>query len=156
MSSRRLVDPLHSLHLTGVGAQPVGRLAFASHDAAKDSELTFSTMFLLQVSAHSLSGDWRAALDVRRRMAAAGAPPSVHVYNALIAAAERAGQFDAGLALHAAMAADGVAADSMTAQLLAGLGRAGAAYIGGQQAAVTALSAAVAAAGSVLIHNGAF
>ena len=47
-------------------------------------------------------------------MAAAGAAPSVHVYNALIAAAERAGQFDAGLALHAAMAADGVAPDTTT------------------------------------------
>jgi pentatricopeptide repeat protein len=67
-----------------------------------------------QVSAHSFAGDWRAALEVRRRMAAAGAPPSVHVYNALIAAAERAGQFDAGLALHAAMAADGVAPDCTT------------------------------------------
>lgn len=67
-----------------------------------------------QVSAHSFAGDWRAALEVRRRMAAAGAAPSVHVYNALIAAAERAGQFDAGLALHAAMAADGVAPDTTT------------------------------------------
>jgi pentatricopeptide repeat protein len=68
----------------------------------------------LQVSAHSFAGEWRLALDVRRRMAAAGARPSVHVYNALIAAAERAGQFDAGLSLHAAMAADGVHPDCTT------------------------------------------
>ena len=42
------------------------------------------------------------------------------------------------------------------AQVGAGLGRAGAAYIGNQQVAISALSAAVAAAGSMLIQTGAF
>ena len=41
-------------------------------------------------------------------------------------------------------------------QLLAGLGRAGAAYVGRSQVAISALSAAVAAAGSMLIQTGAF
>lgn len=73
-------------------------------------------------SAEGLCGRWLGARIPRAWLAGA----QVHVYNALIAAAERAGQFDVGLALHAAMAADGVAADPTTRQLLAGVGRAGA------------------------------
>ena len=42
------------------------------------------------IAAHSQAGDVRGALGVRSRMRAASAQPSVHVYNALIAACERA------------------------------------------------------------------
>ena len=42
------------------------------------------------IAAYSQAGDARGALGVRGRMRAASAPPSVHVYNALIAACERA------------------------------------------------------------------
>ena len=42
------------------------------------------------IAAYSQAGDVRGALGVRSRMRAASASPSVHVYNALIAACERA------------------------------------------------------------------
>ena len=57
----------------------------------------------------SMAGDVRSALGVSARMAAAGVPATVHSYNALIAAAERAGAWDAGLTLRTAMTADGIA-----------------------------------------------
>lgn len=61
------------------------------------------------MAACSLAGDVRSALGVPARMAAAGVAPSVHSYNALIAATERASAWDAGLKLRDAMAADGIA-----------------------------------------------
>ena len=61
------------------------------------------------MAACSLAGDVRSALGVASRMAAAGVAPSVHSYNALIAATERASAWDAGLKLRDAMAADGIA-----------------------------------------------
>lgn len=56
----------------------------------------------------SLAGDVRSALEVRGRMAQGGVPPSVHSYNALIAAAERGGAWDAGIALRRTMQAEGI------------------------------------------------
>ena len=40
-----------------------------------------------------MKGDWRGALRVRGMMARARIPPTVHVYNALLAACERARQW---------------------------------------------------------------
>ena len=51
----------------------------------------------------SLAGDWLLALAVRTRMAAVGVAPTVHTYNALIAAAERGQAWDVGLQLYTAM-----------------------------------------------------
>ena len=41
----------------------------------------------------SMKGDWRGALRVRGLMARGRIPPTVHVYNALLAACERARQW---------------------------------------------------------------
>ena len=40
-----------------------------------------------------MEGDWRSALAVQQRMRRTYAPMTVHVYNALIAACERACQW---------------------------------------------------------------
>ncbi len=121
------------------------------------------------VAAHSLAGDWRAALRVRERAAAeaAGAPgaggapaapgvPSVHLFNALLAAADRARQYERAVSLWAEMRAAGVAPNAATRALLEGVARSGVRAVEGQQAAVAALTAAVAAAGTVMIRAGVF
>lgn len=51
------------------------------------------------IAAHSFKGDWRAALLVRERMTAARLTLTVHVFNALIAACDRAQQYDRALQL---------------------------------------------------------
>jgi pentatricopeptide repeat protein len=61
------------------------------------------------IAAYSQSGDWRAALHVHQRIVAAGGTPSVHVYNALITACERSGQYEKGLEFSRAMHRKGVA-----------------------------------------------
>ena len=40
-----------------------------------------------------MKGNWNKALRVRQRMLHKGASPTVHVYNALLAACERARQW---------------------------------------------------------------
>lgn len=65
------------------------------------------------MSFRSLAGDFRSALGVKSRVAAAGVPMSVHLYNGLIAAAERAGAWEAGIKLREAMAADGIAPNTV-------------------------------------------
>ncbi len=47
----------------------------------------------------SMKGDWRGALRVRGLMARARVPATVHVYNALLAACERAQQWCAAVSL---------------------------------------------------------
>ena len=41
----------------------------------------------------SMKGNWSKALQVRQRMVRRGMQPTVHVYNALLAACERANQW---------------------------------------------------------------
>lgn len=108
------------------------------------------------IAAHSVSGDWRAALGVRDRMAAAGARPTVHVFNALLAACERAAQWEAAVAVQAGMASAGVTGDALTARLLAAVGRGGVSAVEDQQFAAAALSAALAAAGGLIMRAGFF
>jgi pentatricopeptide repeat protein len=109
------------------------------------------------VAAHSFAGDWRAAMRIRDRMAAAGAdPPSVHAYNALIAACDRAQRFDQALTLYAEMQERGVTPNAVTQQLLDGVCKGGVKAVEHQQATIAALSAAVAAAGTVMIRAGIF
>ncbi len=55
------------------------------------------------ITAHSMAGGPDAALAVRRRMAREGAAASVHVYNALLAACDRAGRYEQALELLQAM-----------------------------------------------------
>ena len=54
------------------------------------------------------------------------------------------------------MSREGVEANAMTKQLLMDIGRGGTASVADQQVAAAALSAAVAAAGSLMIRAGAF
>jgi pentatricopeptide repeat protein len=65
----------------------------------RPSDYTYSSM----VAAYSLAGDMEGALRVRRRMRQAGCPPSVHVFNALLAACERVHAFEVALELLQAM-----------------------------------------------------
>jgi len=108
------------------------------------------------IAAYSLAGDVRGALGVRGRMRMAGVSPSVHVFNALIAAAERAGLWERGLELGRELAAARVEPNAVTRQLLGAIGRGGAALVGDAHLAVTALTAAVAAAGSLAMRSGLF
>jgi len=95
-------------------------------------------------------------LKVRERAAAAGVQPTVHLYNALIAACERAGQYERAVALGREMRAEGVAGNAATQALLDGVCKEGVRAVETQQAVVGALTAAVAAAGSMMIRAGIF
>ena len=108
------------------------------------------------IAAYSMAGDWQAALHVRARMQRAGINLTVHVYNALIAACERCGRFDHALQLHKYMEAEGVEPNNVTVTLLNAVGKHGVRAVEHQQAAATALSAAVAAAGALMIQAGSF
>ena len=107
------------------------------------------------------------------RLRAAGVAMTVHVYNGLIAACERAQQWDKALALQRSMEEDHVAPNPATRELLAEVGRKvtsgpcgmrethvvcmqGAAAVQDQQLHTTVLSAALAAAGGLLIQTGVF
>lgn len=89
-------------------------------------------------------------------MQRAGINLTVHVYNALIAACERCGRFDHALQLHKYMEAEGVEPNNVTVTLLNAVGKHGIRAVEHQQAAATALSAAVAAAGALMIQAGSF
>ena len=87
-------------------------------------------------------------------MRRAGARLTVHVYNALIAACERAQQFESGLELTNDMRRENVEPNQVTMQLMQGLGSKGIAAVEKQQVAAAALSAAVAAAGTIVMRSG--
>lgn len=108
------------------------------------------------IEAHSLAGNWEGAMRVRSRMKRAGLQPSIDVYNALLAACERAGQPDRALELLGAMRREAVEPNALTGQLLALVGRQGVRTVENQQVAAAALSAAVAAYGTLLMQTGLF
>ncbi|GMH42675.1 hypothetical protein BSKO_10594 [Bryopsis sp. KO-2023] len=108
------------------------------------------------IAAYSMAGDWQSALYVRNRMQRAGITLTVHVYNALIAACERCGRSDHALQLHRYMEAEGVEANNVTISLLSSVGKQGVRAVEHQQIGASALSAAVAAAGALMIQTGAF
>ena len=85
-----------------------------------------------------------------------GGSLSVHVYNALLAACERGGRADEALKLLERMKKDGVHANQLTTHLMASIGKKGVEDVEGQQAAMAAISAAMAAAGGLLIQRGMF
>ena len=89
-------------------------------------------------------------------MRAMRAPMTVHVWNALIAACERAGQFERALEMYREMVRAGVEPNNVTQSLMSGVGQKGVEAVDSQQAAIAALSAAVAAAGTVLMRSGIF
>jgi pentatricopeptide repeat protein len=128
----------------------LARLVAAGHGPPRDYA------WVALIAAHSVAGDVRSALGVRDRMAAAGVAPTVHVFNALLAACERAQRWEAAVSIQAAMAAAGVPGDALTARLLAAVGRGGVSAVEDQQLAAAALSAALAAAGGLIMRAGFF
>jgi pentatricopeptide repeat protein len=110
------------------------------------------------ISGYSLSNDPVSAQRVRTRIVRRHGPGSVsvHVYNALLAAADRAGAYDKALELLRCMRREGVEGNALTQQLAAEVGRKGAVEVEGQQLTAAALSAAMAAAGTLLMRSGVF
>lgn len=108
------------------------------------------------IAAHSMAGDWKSALNVRTRMQRACAILTVHVYNALVAACERCGRLDHAVQLHSCMETEGVEPNNVTISLLNSIGKQGVRAVEHQQIGASALSAALAAAGALLIQSGAF
>jgi pentatricopeptide repeat protein len=108
------------------------------------------------IAAYGLTGNWKAAFEVKERARRDGVPPSVHLYNALMAACERARMYDKAVALGKEMVSLGISPNVSTRELLDGVCRSGVAAVEAQQATITALSAAVAAAGTVMIRAGIF
>lgn len=85
-----------------------------------------------------------------------GARLTIHVYNALLAACERGGYSETALKLLASMKDDGLEPNGVTNNLMSAVGRRGVQSVEGQQAALAAISAAVAAAGGILMSRGMF
>lgn len=108
------------------------------------------------IAAYSLSGDLEGALTVQHRMQQEGAVVTVHVYNALLAACERAKQADTALELYRRMQREGLEPNAVTHQIMACIGKMGVASVESQQAAAAAVSAVVAAYGTLLIQTGQF
>lgn len=81
---------------------------------------------------------------------------SVHLYNAVIAACERFHRYEKAIALLEEMKQRGVQPNSTTHQLMVSVCTEGVRTVESQQAAITAISAAVAAAGSIMMRVGAF
>eukprot|EP00210_Caulerpa_lentillifera_P005747 g5494.t1 len=106
------------------------------------------------IAAHSMAGDWKSALSVRTRMQRACAVLTVHVYNALIAACERCGRLDHAVQLHNCMEKEGIEPNNVTISLLNSIGKQGVRAVEHQQIGASALSAALAAAGALLIQSG--
>ena len=116
----------------------------------------FITVSLLWPLVRSMDGDWRGALSVRQRILKAGVPLTVHIYNALLAAAECSSKYDAALQLQREMRRHNIQGNALTGQLLQSVGRRGVEMIDGLQVTTAALSAAVAAAGTLLVRSGVF
>lgn len=110
------------------------------------------------ISGYSLSNDPVSAQRVRTRIVRKHGPGSVgvHVYNALLAAADRAGAYDKALELLRCMRREGVEGNALTQQLATEVGRKGAVEVESQQLTAAALSAAMAAAGTLLMRSGVF
>ncbi|MEW5301301.1 MAG: hypothetical protein WDW36_004167 [Sanguina aurantia] len=141
--------------------------AFGMCGRSQDAEAMFSAMqaaglrprdyaYCGLIAAYSLGGDVEGALRIRQRMRLDKTPATVYVYNALLAAAERAQQAGRGLELYAAMQREGVEPNAVTLQLLANVGRQGVATVESQQVTAAALTAAFAAAGTMLMQTGMF
>lgn len=110
------------------------------------------------IAAYTLAGDIDRALAVRQRARRAGGGEqlSLCVYNALLAACRRGQRAEAALSLLAEMKRQGLEPDAVTSQLMSEVGRQGVQSVEREQAALAAISAAMAAAGGLLIQRGLF
>lgn len=108
------------------------------------------------IAAYGLSGDWQGVQRVKNTIRREGYRMTVHVYNALLAACERCGKYDEALELLAGMKRRGVEPNGLTHHLMGSVGKKGAATVEHQQITAAAMSAALAAAGTILIRTGVF
>ena len=82
--------------------------------------------------------------------------PSVHLYNALLAACDRFNKYDRAILLLEEMKRLEIHGNTVTHNLTVSICTEGVRTVESQQAAITAISAAVAAAGSIMIRAGVF
>lgn len=108
------------------------------------------------IAAYGFRCDWRAANKVLDRMKATGIKPTVHIYNALVAACDHAGQYEKAIKLVDEMKAMNIEPNSVTKVLMDSVCKEGVRAVESQQALAAALSAAVGAAGAVMIRAGIF
>ena len=108
------------------------------------------------LASYTVSGHVKAAFDVETRAKESGITESVHLYNGLLAACDRFHKYEKALALLEEMKRLGIKGNSITKTLAVSVCADGMRSIENQQAAFTALSAIVAAAGSVMIRAGVF
>mmetsp|Transcript_8498 Transcript_8498/g.24365 ORF Transcript_8498/g.24365 Transcript_8498/m.24365 type:complete len:757 (-) Transcript_8498:177-2447(-) len=106
------------------------------------------------IAAYKATSSPRRALQVRHRMRSLNVPPSVHVYNELLALCERYEMWDKALELSQAMKREEVPPNRTTHDLLAIIGERGKQNVEEQQAAAAAWSAAAYFAGTLLLRTG--
>ena len=138
------------------------RLYAAMRDARiQPNDYTFTALIAAHgAAARATAGGREAAAYLRRaravrdRMRQQGVSPSVHTFNAWIAAAEAARDDECALHEFRAMQHAGVAPNAHTRQLMAVVTRRGTEQIETQQGQLTAISAVAAALAAALIQRG--
>lgn len=108
------------------------------------------------IAGYTIRGSFQKTTDVYDRAISAGVQPSVHLYNALLAACDRFHKYDRAILLLEEMKQTKVQGNAMTHNLTVSICTEGVRSVESQQAAITAISAAVAAAGSIMIRAGVF
>ncbi len=108
------------------------------------------------VAGYSIQGKFHKAVDVYHRARQAGLTPTVHLYNALIACCDRFHKYEKAIAFLQEMKDKNIRGNAMTDSLRVTICTEGVRSVESQQAAITAISAAVAAAGSIMIRAGVF
>lgn len=108
------------------------------------------------IAGYTVTGNFQKVVEVYDRAVNAGLQPSVHVYNALLAACDRFHKYDKAILLLDEMKRCKVNGNVMTHNLTVSICTEGVRTVESQQAAITAISAAVAAAGSIMIRAGVF
>lgn len=108
------------------------------------------------IAGYTVRGNFQKAIEVYDRAINAGVEPSVHLYNALLAACDRFHKYDRAILLLDEMKRCKIHGNAMTHNLTVSICTEGVRTVESQQAAITAISAAVAAAGSIMIRAGVF
>jgi pentatricopeptide repeat protein len=108
------------------------------------------------IAGYSIQGSFQKSLDVYTRSKSAGVEPSVHLFNAMIASCDRFHKYERAILLLEEMKLLKVKGNAMTHNLTMSVCTEGVRSVENQQAAITAISAAVAAAGSIMIRAGVF
>lgn len=108
------------------------------------------------IAGYTVRGNFQKAVGVYDRAINAQVQPSVHLYNALLAACDRFHKYDRAILLLEEMKRLEIHGNTVTHNLTVSICTEGVRTVESQQAAITAISAAVAAAGSIMIRAGVF